>query len=462
MSFGGDLRTVLCEPPFRRLFATRLTSQTGDGIFQVALASYVFFSPERQTSATQAAAAFATLLLPYSVVGPFAGVLIDRWRRQRILLVGNLVRAVMVMGVALLVAGVAAGPLFYVVTLAILSVNRFFLSALSAALPHVVRYELLAMGNSVSTTSGTLVAVIGGGIGYGVRSLVGKGNAGVAAVIVTAAAFYLLSSLCAGRMDSHLLGPDAQGAVGTRNALRNVVADVTAGARHVWSHRRAGHALLAIAAHRFFYGVSTIATLLLYRNYFTRGAASSDTGLAGLAAVVLVSGVGYFVAALVTPGAIRRFGEERWIVGLFASAALVEIVLGVPYRNLPFLGAAFCLGVVSQGSKITVDTIVQESIDDAYRGRVFAFYDILFNVSFVSAAVFAALALPANGKSYVVLAVIAGGYALTALVYAWRSGAPAPPPEATRPPAGQPAPPPAGGDPGLIGPPPAGLTRPGS
>jgi len=424
VSFGGELRTVLREPQFRRLYATRLTSQAGDGVFQVALASYVFFSPERQTSAGQAAAAFATLLLPYSLVGPFAGVFIDRWRRQRILLVGNLLRAVMVVGVALLVVGVAAGPVFYVITLAVLSVNRFFLASLSAALPHVVRYELLVMGNSVSTTSGTLVAVLGGGIGFGVRQLSGEDNAGVAVVMFVAAAFYLTSSLVATTMDSRLLGPDREGETRTRQALGTVVRDVTDGATHVWEHRRAGHALLAIAAHRFFYGVSTIATLLLYRNYFDSGGPSAedaDTGLSGLAAVVLASGLGYLVAALITPAATRQFGQQRWIVMLFAAAAVVEIVLGVPYRNVPFLVAAFLLGIVAQGSKITVDTIVQQSIDDAYRGRVFSFYDILFNVSFVSAAAFAALSLPPNGKSYVVLAVIAAGYALTALAYAWRS-----------------------------------------
>ncbi len=423
MVFAGDLRSVLREGQFRRLYATRLTSQTADGAFTVALASYVFFSPERQTSASQAAAAFATLLLPYSIVGPFAGVFIDRWRRQRILLIGNLVRAVMVVGVAMLVMFGTAGPTFYVAALAVLSVNRFFLAALSAALPHVVRDELLIVGNSVATTSGTLVAVIGGGIGYGVRHLAGSGNIGVAAILLTSAAIYASSSVCATTMDSRLLGPDQEGASTTRHALRHVVGDVIDGGRHVWQRREAGLALAAIAAHRFFYGISTIATLLLYRNYFTSGTSSADTGLAGLAAVIVVSGLGYCVAAVITPAATRRWGQERWIVGLFAGAAVVEIVFGIPYRVLPFLIAAFFLGVVSQGAKITVDTIVQTAVDDAHRGRVFSFYDILFNVAFVSAAAFAAIALPSNGKSYAVLVVIAVGYTLTAIGYAWRSSA---------------------------------------
>ena len=102
MSFAGDLRAVVRHRNFRRLFATRLTSQAADGAFQAALASLFFFSPEKQTSAGSVAAAFATLLLPYSLVGPFAGVLLDRWRRRQILVVANLLRAAVVLGGATL------------------------------------------------------------------------------------------------------------------------------------------------------------------------------------------------------------------------------------------------------------------------------------------------------------------------------------------------------------------------
>ena len=61
--------------------------------------------------------------------------------------------------------------------------------------------------------------------------------------------------------------------------------------------------------------------------------------------------------------------------------------------------AAFVLGLVTQGAKIATDTAVQSSVDDAYRGRVFSLYDMLFNVAFVGAAGVAALILPPDGRS---------------------------------------------------------------
>ena len=418
MSFLGDLRTVLRGSGFRRLYATRLLSQAADGCFQVALGSYVFFDPSRSTTTEKAAAAFAVLLLPYSVVGPFAGVLLDRWSRQRVLVVVNLLRAAMVIGVAGLVVADEAGPAFFGAALVVLSVNRFVLAALSAGLPHVVDEDELVMGNSVSTTSGTIIAIVGGGLGLAVRELAGRGHGANAAVMVTAAVIYATASMAARTLRRDALGPDADpGRPETAEALKRVARGFVDGARHVWQKKPAGYALAAIAAHRFFYGIGTIATVLLYRNYFADG--TDDDGLRGLAVVVGAAGLGYFVAAVVTPWVTRRIRMETWITALYLSAAIAELVLGWPFTRLSIVGAAFLLGIVAQGAKICVDTLVQLYVDDAFRGRVFSLYDVLFNVAFVAAAAAGVLVLPTSGKSYLSVVLIAVGYAVTGLTYRW-------------------------------------------
>lgn len=427
MRLPTDLRAVLRERHFLELWSTRLSAQLGDGVFQVALASFVLFSPDKQATAGRTAAAFATLLLPYSVVGPFAGVFIDRWRRRTILVRANLVRAALAAVVAVLVTNGVENVAFYVVTLSVLSVNRFFLSSLSASLPHVVDQERLVTANSVSTTSGTVMAVAGGGIGFAVDHFTATPF-----VVVTAGLLYVLSSWLGTRMAPDLLGPDPDGErPPTADALRAVLGGITAGARHVWQRRHPAYALLAISAHRFFYGLSTVATLLLFRNYFTDDG-FFRAGLDGLGQVLGASAIGVLTAAVLTPYVVHRIGKDTWIVALLAGACVVEIALGAPYTQPTFLSAALLLGLVAQGTKICVDTIVQESVADAYRGRVFAFYDILFNVTFVSAATLAALILPNTGKSYVVLTVISVGYGATALAYLAVTGATARAASATR------------------------------
>jgi MFS family permease len=413
-----DLRLLLRGRGFRRLFSVRVGSQFSDGVFQVALASYVLFSPERQTSPQAIAASFAVVLLPFSVLGPFTGVLIDRWSRRQVLVWSNLVRTAVMLVLAGMVAAGLSGVWFFVVVLAALSVNRFMLAALSAALPHVVDDDRLVMANSVTPTSGTFAFLLGLAGGGAVRGLVEQLHGyGEVAVLVAAAVLYAGAAALAGRIGRAELGPDFDPLLPTvREHVRHIMAGLVDGFHHLRERREAADGLLAIGSHRFFYGISTVATILLYRSYFN-APDDPEAGFSGLALAVLVSGAGFVTAALVTPLATSRWALQQWVTGLLVLAAVVQVVPGAFYTEPTLLVSAFTLGLVSQGVKISVDTLVQETVDDAFRGRVFAFYDVIFNVAFVAAAAVGAVILPIDGKSYLSLGLIAVGYAVTAVTY---------------------------------------------
>lgn len=419
MSVVRDLRLLLTGRDFRRLFAVRVASQFSDGVFQVALASYVLFSPERQTSPEAIAAALAVVLLPFSLLGPFTGVFIDRWPRRQILVWSNLVRVALLAVVAAVISIGAIGPVLFGAVLVALSVNRFLLAALSAALPHVVDGPRLVMANAVTPTCGTAAFLVGVAVGGLLRELPGVAEGAPDVVVTsTAAGLYGVAGLLATRMSRRLLGPDYDPErPSVREHARHVLVGLVDGLRHVWSRRDAASGLLVIGSHRFFYGISTVATILLYRSYFN-DPADTEAGFAGLAIAVLVSGAGFVAAAFVTPVVTARVTLRQWVLILLGLAGVVQVVPGALYTEPALLVAAFALGVTSQGVKICVDTVVQETVDDAFRGRVFALYDVIFNVAFVAAAAFAALVLPADGKSYPVLALVACGYVVTALAYA--------------------------------------------
>ncbi|GLZ14842.1 MFS transporter [Actinomadura sp. NBRC 104425] len=412
---ASELRAILRGRDFCRLYGTRLASQLTDGVFQVALAGYVFFSPERQTTAGKAAAAFAVTLLPYSALGPFAGVLIDRWRRRRILIWTPVVRALLTVLVAALVAAGQDGAVFFVTVLVVLGVNRFFLAALSAALPHVVRREHLVTANAFAVTSGTVIAFAGAGLGYLMRRMFGPHDDGTALILLGAAALWVAAALVATSLPRRLLGPHLERAAPhTREALGNVLHGLVDGARHMLGNGPAALSLAAISVHRFLYGIVLIMTLLLCRYHFTT---DPDAGMAAFALMLGVSGAGYFAAALVTPPVVRRVGKAAWTVWLLAGGGVVLLVLGLPFAQGPWVVGAFLLGVVSQGVKLCVDTTLQESIEDAYRGRVFAVYDMLFNATFAAAAAVAATWLPADGVSYATLVAVVAAYLLAAVAF---------------------------------------------
>ncbi|MCT2589234.1 MFS transporter [Streptomyces sp. N2-109] len=411
MPLVGDLRTLLRFPGFRRLLTVRLLSQLADGVYQVALATYVVFSPEKETSPAAIAAAMAVLLLPYSLLGPFAGVLLDRWRRRQVLLFGNLLRAGMALCTAALILGSVPDWLFYLSALSVTAVNRFILAGLSAALPRVVDKERLVIANSLSPTAGTIAATAGGGIAFLVRLLVPGGNAADALVVTVGAAVYLLAGLASLRMHRDLLGPEPS-RVQPRftAAVAGTARGLLAGLRHLAERRTSARTLAAMALMRFCYGALTVMLLMLCRYAWgddgpEGGNADGGLGLLGLA--VGISAGGFLAAAVITPWAVGRAGQLGWLAICAGSAAVLEPALGLTFAPVPMLIAAFVLGLVTQGSKIATDTAVQSSVDDAYRGRVFALYDMLFNVAFVGAAGVASLMLPPDGRSVPLVLTVA-------------------------------------------------------
>jgi MFS family permease len=416
VAYLAALRLLLQGRGFRRLFAVRVTSQCTDGVFQVALASYVLFSPERAPDAGSIAAGLAALLLPFSVLGPFVGVFLDRWSRRQVLVFANLLRVVPVAAVALTIRVGGDERLIFGLALAIFSINRFLLADLSASLPHVVETERLVLANAITPTSGTIAFMLGLAIATGLRPVVPGTDPDVAIVVVSAVG-YLVASRLAARIPRDQLGPEQPAErPGIARALGNVTRGLVGGLRHLRRRPTAAGALAVIAAHRFFYGVSTVTTVLLYRNYFN-DPADTGAGLSGLSVAVLVSGAGFLLAAVCTPIATARMSPQQWMVLLLLAAALVEAFPGALFTPPALLVAAFFLGLSAQGVKICVDTLVQATVDDAFRGRVFALYDVIFNVVFVGAAAVAAVVVPPSGKSYAVLGGISLGYAVTGLGY---------------------------------------------
>lgn len=409
----GDLRVLLRLTDFRRLLSVRLLSQSADGVYQVALAAYVVFSPEKQTSPAAIASAMAVLLLPYSLVGPFAGVLLDRWRRRQVFLYGNLLRAALACCTALLIVASVPDWLFYVSALSVTAVNRFVLSGLSAALPRVVDSERLVVANSLSPTAGTLAATAGGGLAFALRLVVSDSDA---AVVLLGAALYLCAALASLRMSRELLGPDPellQPRLGA--ALTSTARGLADGVRHLAERRPAARSLAAMTVMRFCYGALTVMVLMLCRYAWTDSTAGDSDGLALLGVALVVSGAGFFVAAVLTPWAVGRLGPYGWMAACAGAAAVLEPALGLSFAPVPVLIAAFVLGFTTQAAKIATDTVVQSSVDDAFRGRIFSLYDVLFNVAFVGAAAIAALMLPPDGRSIPLVLMVAVLYAGVAI-----------------------------------------------
>ena len=419
-SFLGDLRIVWAEHDFRKLFSTRLISQTGDGLFTAGLGGYVFFNSTNFPNPAAGAAAFTVLYLPYSLIGPFAGVFIDRWSRRQILVWSALLRSIFVVLTAGLIAAGELGVPLYVAVLAVLGVNRFFLSALSAALPHVVPKDKLVMANAVSPTAGGIMVAVGGLAALAVHVALHGGRGEYAATLLAAGCCYVAAGLAGATMPRDLLGPGLHDAPqrlgGIGRDLAVVAAGLIAGARYIFSRRGPATALAATGGNRIFYGILLLMSILLWRNYFYAGE-SANKALSHYVLLTAIVAVGYGTAAFVTPVATRRLTKRAWITILLLISAIVTAALGPPFSQPAFMTLGFFLGLAGQGVAICTTTILQEQVGDDFRGRAFSFYDMFFNALFVGGAAVSVAVMPATGRTVALMAAIAIGYAVTAAGY---------------------------------------------
>ena len=408
-------KELIKHPRFSRLLAIRWSGQTTDGVFQSALASFILFSPNRQANALSAALGFAVVLLPYSIVGPFVGTLLDRISRQRALLFSNLLRSLNLLVVALFIFRGTTGVALTVVVLIAFGINRLILAALSAGLPLLIDTKSLITANAIAVTGGSLLVVLGGGIGVGLRALVdtkAHANHADALLVLIASCGYLISAILTGRLKKYEIGPLKHEK--EASSFFQGIRDMREGFQFLSTNSDAARGILATAVHRGGLTALTLTALLLERNTFHDPSKPED-GLAGFGITLTVAGVGLFCGAFLAPYGVSKVGRHLWIkYAMFASAG-APLILALWQTQIALALTAFFTAFFGQNLKVTNDALVQSKIDDYFRGRVFAVYDVVVNGAIVSGGLIAALLLPQSGVSVVVPLCVSAAYLLVAV-----------------------------------------------
>ena len=412
MSFFELLRDV----KLFRLLRIRWTGQLTDGLFQSALASFVLFSPERQASAVNAAVAFAVVLLPYSVVGPFVGTILDRFSRQRAIFLANIVRAATLGVIALLMFNDRTGVEITVFVLIAFGVNRLILAGLSAGIPLMTNPQSLIAANALAVTGGSVWVVLGGGIGLGIRQLVNgveSANHADALLVLVAAFGYLIAALLAALLRKNEIGPLSHEIA--EGGFFQGIREMRDGFNFLRIHQDAARGIAATAIHRGGITALTLATLLLERNTF-HSPADSEAGLAGVSIALTIAACGFVVGAAIAPYGVRTFGRHRWIRFSILAASASSLFLVIDRNPGLLFATAFFTALFGQSVKVTNDALVQSKIEDIFRGRVFAVYDVLVNGAIVFGALIAAWILPISGDTWSLPLLISISWALVGLV----------------------------------------------
>jgi MFS family permease len=407
----AHIRGAMRGPDLRRLLAIRLIGQGGDGFFQVALLASVL-APGAGSTLLDLFLTGVVTALPFTLLGPFVGVFIDRWPRRSILRFAPLLKAAIL---PLVLIGPARSPAaFYLGALAVISVNRFQLSTAGAVVPRLAAADDLLAANSVVTVGGSLANLLGVFVGGQLAEIVGT----PAVSVVIAGVCWVVTSWVATRIASDLSPltlPEDD--VLLRHQVRRVLVELGDVLKVLWRTPRAIGPISTFTIDQLGQGIILTLVLVVFRDEFREGVGSVSN-------VIGASGIGV-IAGIATVGPLVRRFRKEWVVGLaFGVAGGVLIAAGLNLRDWSLFGASFIVGLTFAWKKIPTDTLVQESLPDGYRGRVFSLFDVAYNAARIVSGALALALVPALGTRGTVMLVGGVFLACVPLLPRWIRGVP--------------------------------------
>ena len=353
-AYGGVVRSRSYFP----LWLGQLASNFGDTFHYIALVILVF---KLTGHGLGVAGLVVAEVVPALLLGPLAGVIIDRFSRKTVLIVADLARAAFALSLVwpqgawhayLVAAGLSAG-------------TTFFTPAVQAVIPSLTTEDQRLAANSVAWSTAQLVQILAAALAGGLIALLGTGPA-----FGFNAATFLVSALCIGALP---ILPHAG----------QLAADTTQGLRGYYGAARAG---IAFARHDAF-----VARLLL-----VQACASFATGATGAMLIVLAEqhlhlppagfawligaiGVGALLGPLLPNMLAHDYRSARWLFVPYIVRGVGDVLIAV-FTPLPLaLLLLFIYGLNTSTGMVVFSSTVQGAVPDAMRGRVFTLLDVSWN-----------------------------------------------------------------------------------
>jgi dTMP kinase len=381
---AATLKDLLTHPAFSRLLAAMTISSLGDWVGFVAVTSLVA-SPAISGSAAVAGFAISAVMiarmLPAILFGPIAGALVDRVDRKQIMIIADIGRGAMYAAMAFV------GTLWaiFLLSFAIECLSLLWTPARDASLPNMVPRRQLANANSLGLVSTYATLPLGGAVfavltwfSAGVGNLVPfLGDRPETLALLLDGATFAFSAF----MVSRIVFPAPVHGLTGRFDLSKVWRDIVDGVRFLREDSIAsamtGGIVVAFAA---------VGAVLALGPIFV---ATLDAKAAAWGVVVTAFGVGMFLG-MATASQINKFVERdvAFVWALLAAAGTLFVLAAMP--NLPLAAVvSVWLGAFCGLAWVSGYTLLQENVEDQYRGRTFASLTTLSRLGlFVSLTVF--------------------------------------------------------------------------
>jgi len=351
---------VARSPAYFPLWLGQLVSNFGDTLHYIALVVLVF---ELTGRGAAVALLVAVEIVPVVLLGPIAGVVIDRFDRKAVLIGADLLRAGLVVSLVwpqgvwhayVVAAGLAAG-------------NTFFNPTVQAVIPANTTPDQRLAANSVAWSTGRLVQIVASAVAGGIIVVIGT-----EAAFALNAATFVVSALLVARLA--IPAHAGQIAAGARRGLGSYVAEAQAGLAFARRDRLVSRLLLVQVLASLASG-ATGALLVVLAERHLRLAPS------GFAWLIGAIGVGGMLGPLIPNALARDYHDARWLFGPYVVRGVGDVLIAV-FTPLPVaLAILFVYGLNSSMGMVVFNATLQDTIPDAVRGRVFTLLDVTWSAA---------------------------------------------------------------------------------
>ncbi|MDD5561576.1 MAG: MFS transporter [Candidatus Omnitrophica bacterium] len=401
-------REVLRNRNFFLLWMGQIISQLGDRLGQMALIAFVYL--RAPGSSLQIAKILSFTIIPVFIIGPLAGVYVDRWDRRRTMFICDFLRSLLVLAIPLfLFYAKSLGPVYLIIFIAF-SIGRFFVPAKLSIIPDLVDKKDLLIANSLVNTTGMIAAVLGFGIsGVLVEWLGAKSGFYLDSLsfLISAACIFMISKKFMVEMDLKKVGQEIIEVIS-----KSVFQEIKEGVLYFIRKKDIRFTAGIIFALWSALGAVYVVIIVFVQN--TLHSATKDLGL-----LVMFLGIGLFLGSLVYGRFGQRIAHYKVIfVSLVLSGIMLDIfALGIyNYPNFALAALlALCLGLIIAPIMIASNTIIYNVSDNDMLGKIFSSMEIVMHLGFLL-FMFVSSMLAERFSNLLILVIVGGLLSILGLV----------------------------------------------
>jgi MFS family permease len=367
---------VLKNRNFFLLWLGQIISQLGDRLDQMALIAFVYLRAPGST--IEIAKILSFTIIPVFIIGPIAGVYVDRWDRRRTMFACDFLRAILVFTIPFFLFYTKSLVPIYLIIFIVFSIGRFFVPAKLAIIPDLVEKRDLLMANSLVNTTGMIAAILGFGISGVVVEWLGAKSG-----------FYLdsLSFLVSGTL-IFIIAKRSHTSMNLKKVSKEIVEVIR---KSVLQEVKEGILYFIQKKDiRFTAGIIFILWSALGAVYVvlivfvqkTLHSATKDLGF-----LIMFLGLGLFLGSLVYGKFGQRFSHYKIIFVSLVLSGIMLVVFAFTIHRYPYFMIAAMLslsfGLVISPIMIASNTIIHNVSDNVMMGKIFSSLEIVMHLGFL-------------------------------------------------------------------------------